>query len=31
MFPSLRFPKAEGSDLRRLDPELRDRAFAPGR
>jgi hypothetical protein len=30
-FPSLLFPKAEGSDLRRLDPELRDGAFAPGR
>lgn len=31
MFPSLPFPKAEGTDLRRLDPALRDRAFAPGR
>ncbi len=31
IFPSLRFPTAEGSDLRRLDPHLRDRAFAPGR
>jgi 4-amino-4-deoxy-L-arabinose transferase-like glycosyltransferase len=30
-FPSLPFPKAEGTDLRRLDPGLRDRAFAPGR
>ena len=30
-FPSLLFPKAEGSDLRRLDPALRERAFAPGR
>ena len=31
IFPSLLFPNAEGTDLRRLDPELRDRAFAPGR
>ncbi|MDQ5858185.1 MAG: glycosyltransferase family 39 protein [Acidobacteriota bacterium] len=31
IFPSLLFPKAEGSDLRRLEPALRDRAFAPGR
>lgn len=31
MFPSLPFPSAEGSDLRRLDPALRERAFAPGR
>lgn len=31
IFPSLRFPKAEGSDLRVLEPALRDRAFAPGR
>lgn len=31
MFPSLPFPQAEGSDLRRLDPALRERAFAPGR
>ncbi|HVE65240.1 MAG TPA: glycosyltransferase family 39 protein [Thermoanaerobaculia bacterium] len=31
MFPSLPFPKAEGSDLRRLEPSLRERAFAPGR
>jgi 4-amino-4-deoxy-L-arabinose transferase-like glycosyltransferase len=30
-FPSLSFPKAEGSDLRLLDPAMRDRAFAPGR
>jgi hypothetical protein len=31
IFPLLRFPTAEGTDLRRLDPALRDRAFAPGR
>ena len=31
MFPSLPFPQSEGADLRRLDPELRERAFAPGR
>lgn len=31
MFPSLPFPSAEGSDLRRLDAALRERAFAPGR
>lgn len=30
MFPSLQFPLAEGTDLRRLDPGLRERAFAPG-
>ncbi len=31
MFPSLPFPSAEDSDLRRLDAALRERAFAPGR
>jgi len=31
MFPALPFPAAEGADLRRLDPALRERAFAPGR
>jgi mannosyltransferase len=31
MFPSLPFPAAEGTDLRRLDAVLRERAFAPGR
>lgn len=31
MFPSISFPKAEGCDLRSLDPALRDAAFAPGR
>jgi len=31
MFPTLPFPRAEGTDLRRLDPQLRERAFAPGR
>jgi hypothetical protein len=31
MFPALPFPKAEGTDLRRLDAGLRGRAFAPGR
>src|SRR5688572_8154939 len=31
IFPSLLFPEAEGSDLRRLDPELHDRAFVPRR
>lgn len=31
MFPLRPFPKAEGSLLARLDPELRERAFAPGR
>jgi hypothetical protein len=30
-FPSLSFPKAEGSDLRLLDPAMRDRAFASER
>jgi 4-amino-4-deoxy-L-arabinose transferase-like glycosyltransferase len=30
-FPTILFPSAEGTDLRRLDPALRDRAFAPGR
>ena len=28
-FPTLHFPKAEGSKLSRLDPGLRDAAFAP--
>jgi hypothetical protein len=31
IFPLFRFPTAEGTELRRLDPALRDRAFAPGR
>ncbi|HEV8232119.1 MAG TPA: hypothetical protein VGQ75_07215, partial [Thermoanaerobaculia bacterium] len=31
IFPSFPFPKAEGADLRRLDPALRERAFEPGR
>jgi hypothetical protein len=31
IFPSLPFPAAEGTDLRRLDAGLRDRAFGPGR
>jgi 4-amino-4-deoxy-L-arabinose transferase-like glycosyltransferase len=31
IFPLLRFPTAEGTELRLLDPALRDRAFAPGR
>ncbi len=31
IFPSFSFPKAEGSTLVRLDPPLRDRAFAPRR
>jgi 4-amino-4-deoxy-L-arabinose transferase-like glycosyltransferase len=31
VFPSFAFPKAEGSVVRRLDPALRDAAFAPGR
>jgi 4-amino-4-deoxy-L-arabinose transferase-like glycosyltransferase len=31
MFPRLSFPKAEGALLARMDPELRERAFAPGR
>jgi hypothetical protein len=31
IFPSFPFPKAEGADLRRLDPALRERALEPGR
>ncbi|HEY3170202.1 MAG TPA: glycosyltransferase family 39 protein [Thermoanaerobaculia bacterium] len=31
ILPSFSFPKAEGADLRRLDPALRERAFEPGR
>jgi hypothetical protein len=31
MFPPIPFPKAEGSVVRRLDPALRDAAFAPER
>jgi hypothetical protein len=31
MFPSLPFPAAERADLRRLDAELRERAFPAGR
>jgi len=31
IFPLLRFPTAEGTELRRLDPALRDRAFAARR
>ena len=30
-FPQRSFPKAEGALLARLDPELREQAFAPGR
>ena len=31
MFLRLSFPEGEGALLARLDPELRERAFAPGR